>query len=72
MSSIPDEQKFLSLLNSTITTFRNTFKLTKPGLRKLGYRDLSLIDKEDDIKVKKSNYQINNNSFLTNLNNFKI
>jgi len=41
----------LSLLDKTRERFRKTFKLTRPGHRKTGYRDLSMVDKDREAKV---------------------
>jgi hypothetical protein len=51
--SLPDpaQGELLRLLQSTAAEFRSKFKITKPGLRKQGYRDLSLVDKEEEQKV---------------------
>jgi len=47
----PSQAELLRLLQATATEFRASFKITKPGLRKQGYRDLSLINKEEELKV---------------------
>ena len=51
-NSLPPGEQLISFLDTAATSFRNKYKITKPGLRKHGYRDLSMIDKETDAKVR--------------------
>jgi hypothetical protein len=50
-SGEPNKDKFIGLLEKTADRFRSLYTVTKPGLRKVGYRDLSMIDKENEAKV---------------------
>jgi hypothetical protein len=46
-----NKDKFIGLLKKTADRFRSLYTVTKPGLRKVGYRDLSMIDNENEAKV---------------------
>jgi len=50
-NSLPPGEQYISFLDTAANSFRTAYKITKPGLRKHGYRDLSMIDKETDAKV---------------------
>ena len=50
-NSLPPGEQYISFLDTAANSFRTAYKITKPGLRKHGYRDLSMIDKENDSKV---------------------
>jgi hypothetical protein len=59
-SSNPDKTSVIELLDKTRHRFRSQFTITKYGLRKTGYRDLSMVDKEEEAKVPSP--KITNNS----------
>src|SRR5579862_9368663 len=46
LKSPSTKENFIHLLEATSHHFRKSFKVTKPGLRKKGYRDLSMVDQE--------------------------